>query len=183
MITAFFSRPRRARSGLHCASEDRLRRLLQSPALYPHRFSAQCEIGPFVVAHVCRERSLVVELLARTHPQHGVAELLQESGALLLALTLLSVREQLHDQRALAADVRHHERTDLALRAETVGMQGGRLQQPAQPVFARAMKSAARAARPAEEGGDHERRLALRGRTSAAINWVECPAIVAAWES
>jgi very-short-patch-repair endonuclease len=43
--------------------EDRLRQLLQSRSLRPYRFSARCEIGPFVVAHVCRERSLVVELL------------------------------------------------------------------------------------------------------------------------
>lgn len=49
---------------LHTA-EDRLRRLLQSRALYPHRFSAHCEIGPFVVEHVCAERSLVVELQAQ----------------------------------------------------------------------------------------------------------------------
>ena len=43
-------------------NDDRLRRLLQSPSLHPHRFSAEREIGPFVVAHVCAERALVVEL-------------------------------------------------------------------------------------------------------------------------
>jgi very-short-patch-repair endonuclease len=64
MFTAFFTGPRRARPGSRCA-EDRLRRLLQSRSLHPHRFHARCEIGPFVVAHVCRERSLVVELLAQ----------------------------------------------------------------------------------------------------------------------
>ena len=46
-------------------AEDQLRRLLQSRALHPHQFSTRCEIGPFVVAHVCPERSLVVELLAK----------------------------------------------------------------------------------------------------------------------
>ncbi|MGH8238362.1 MAG: DUF559 domain-containing protein [Steroidobacteraceae bacterium] len=46
-------------------TDDRLRRLLQSRSLHPYRFSARCEIGPFVVAHVCPERSLVVELLAQ----------------------------------------------------------------------------------------------------------------------
>jgi very-short-patch-repair endonuclease len=65
MFTAFFTGPRRARSEPLCATEDRLRRLLQSRFLHPHRFQARCEIGPFVVAHVCRERSLVVELLAQ----------------------------------------------------------------------------------------------------------------------
>ena len=45
--------------------EDRLRCLLQSRSLHPYRFNTRCEIGPFVVAHVCAERSLVVELLAQ----------------------------------------------------------------------------------------------------------------------
>jgi very-short-patch-repair endonuclease len=83
MITDFFSRPRRARSEARCASEQQLCRLLQSPALHPHRFSAQCEIGPFVVAHVCRERSLVVELLARAEQrerQQARAAFLAELG-------------------------------------------------------------------------------------------------------
>jgi len=62
--------------------------------------------------------------LARADPQYGVAELRQEGGALLLPLALISLREQLHDQRALAADVRDDERTDLAVRAEAMGMQG-----------------------------------------------------------
>jgi very-short-patch-repair endonuclease len=48
-------------------TDDRLRRLLQSPALHPHRFSADREIGPFVVAHVCAERALIVELQAQTN--------------------------------------------------------------------------------------------------------------------
>jgi|SRR5687768_14309065 very-short-patch-repair endonuclease len=46
-------------------NDDRLRRLLQSPSLHPHRFSADREIGPFVVAHLCAERALVVELSAQ----------------------------------------------------------------------------------------------------------------------
>jgi very-short-patch-repair endonuclease len=46
-------------------TDDRLRRLLQSRSLHPYRFSARCEIGPFVVAHVCAERSLIVELIAQ----------------------------------------------------------------------------------------------------------------------
>ncbi|HKS55657.1 MAG TPA: DUF559 domain-containing protein [Steroidobacteraceae bacterium] len=50
----------------HSAIEDRLRRLLESSCLHPHRFSTRCEIGPFVVAHVCPERSLIVELLEQS---------------------------------------------------------------------------------------------------------------------
>jgi very-short-patch-repair endonuclease len=47
------------------STDDRLRRLLRSRSLHPHQFTALCEIGPFVVANVCAERSLVVELLAQ----------------------------------------------------------------------------------------------------------------------
>ena len=45
-------------------TDDHLRRLLRSRSLRPYRFSSRCEIGPFVVANVCPERSLVVELQA-----------------------------------------------------------------------------------------------------------------------
>jgi very-short-patch-repair endonuclease len=44
------------------STDDCLRRLLRSRSLHPYRFTARCEIGPFVVANVCAERSLVVEL-------------------------------------------------------------------------------------------------------------------------
>ena len=101
--------------------------------------------------------------LARADPQHGVAELRQEGGALLLPFPLLSLREQFHDQRALAANVGDDERTDLAARAEAMRMQGARLQQQTQPLFEHAMRLGPRSARPAEKGGEHVRRLALRG--------------------
>jgi very-short-patch-repair endonuclease len=73
----------------HSAIEDRLRRLLESSCLHPHRFSARCEIGPFVVAHVCPERSLIVELLA----QGGQRERQQQRAAFLAGLgyTVLQV--------------------------------------------------------------------------------------------
>ena len=84
------------------SAEDRLRRLLQSPLLHPHHFSASCEIGPFVVAYVCPERSLVVELLA----QAGHRQRQQERAAFLAGLgySVLQVcpRElQRHPRRAL----------------------------------------------------------------------------------
>jgi very-short-patch-repair endonuclease len=44
------------------STDYRLRRLLRSRSLHPYRFTARCEIGPFVVANVCAERALVVEL-------------------------------------------------------------------------------------------------------------------------
>jgi very-short-patch-repair endonuclease len=63
----------------HSAIEDRLRRLLESSCLHPHRFSTRCEIGPFVVAHVCPERSLIVELL-----EHSVQRERQQQRAAFL---------------------------------------------------------------------------------------------------
>ena len=83
-------------------AEDRLRRLLQSPVLHPHRFSARCEIGPFVVAHVCAERSLVVELLAQAEQRQR-----QEQRAAFLAglgycvLQVCPRELQRHPRRAL----------------------------------------------------------------------------------
>jgi very-short-patch-repair endonuclease len=56
------------------STDDRLRRLLRSRSLHPHRFAARCEIGPFVVANVCAERSLVVELHERTDEQRRQQE-------------------------------------------------------------------------------------------------------------
>ncbi|HKU12932.1 MAG TPA: DUF559 domain-containing protein [Steroidobacteraceae bacterium] len=71
MFTAFFAGPRRTRPEPHSAAENRLHRLLRSRSLHPHRFAARCEIGPFVVEHVCRECSLVVELRARAEQREG----------------------------------------------------------------------------------------------------------------
>lgn len=79
MLTGFFRHRARSRADSSSSTDDQLRRLLQSPALHPHRFRAQCEIGPFIVAHVCRERSLVVELLA----QPGLRERQEQRAAFL----------------------------------------------------------------------------------------------------
>ncbi len=82
-------------------TDDRLQRLLRSRSLHPHRFNASCEIGPFVVAHVCPERSLIVELV-----QAGERQRQQQRAAFLAGLgyTVLRIcpRElQRHPRRAL----------------------------------------------------------------------------------
>ena len=94
--------------------------------------------------------------LTRTDLQNRVAEPGQEGRALLLTLPLLRLY-QLHDQRTFRADVRNDERTDLAVGAEAMGTQRRRLQQAAQSIV----------------GGEHERRLMLRGRDEGAINQVK----------
>ena len=67
-------------------TDDRLRRLLQSPSLHPHRFNAHREIGPFVVAHVCAERSLIVELQSQSGEGAGERERQQQRVAFLAGL-------------------------------------------------------------------------------------------------
>jgi very-short-patch-repair endonuclease len=61
------------------STDDRLRRLLRSRSLHPYRFMARCEIGPFVVANVCAERSLVVEV-----QEQAAAHLRQQQRAAFL---------------------------------------------------------------------------------------------------
>jgi very-short-patch-repair endonuclease len=102
MFSAFFTGPRRPRSEPQCASEDRLRRLLQSRSLQPHRFHARCEIGPFLVANVCRERSLVVELQAHAgqrERQQQRAGFLAELGYTILQVCPRELRR--HPRRVL----------------------------------------------------------------------------------
>ena len=97
MFTRFFTGQRPARTGLRRASEERLRQLLQSRSLRPHRFHACCEIGPFVVGHVCRERSLVVELLAQAElreRQQQRVRFLAELGYTVLQVCPRELRRQ-----------------------------------------------------------------------------------------
>ena len=69
------------------STDDRLRRLLRSRSLHPHHFTARCEIGPFVVANVCAERSLVVELQVQAEEQRQ-----QERAAFLAGLGYTALR-------------------------------------------------------------------------------------------
>jgi len=82
------------------------------------RFPASSQRGPHPTQ--CLPR-LTLQLV-RADPQHRIAEPGQEGSALLLALALVALREQLHDQRTLRADVRDDERADLAARIEAVRM-------------------------------------------------------------
>jgi len=61
MLTGVFKERTRLRHSPAPSPEDALATLLRSPLL-SHRFVQQCEIGPFIVAHLCVERALAVEL-------------------------------------------------------------------------------------------------------------------------
>jgi very-short-patch-repair endonuclease len=60
MFTGFFRD--RARAGSAHAAQGSLWRVLRAPALRAFRFDPNCEVGPFIVDFLCRERSLIVEL-------------------------------------------------------------------------------------------------------------------------
>lgn len=47
------------------SADEALAQLLRGKSLRPHHF-ARCEIGPFVVEHVCHARSLIVELRSQS---------------------------------------------------------------------------------------------------------------------
>lgn len=44
------------------SAREALARLLQSQSLHPWEFVRHASIGPFVVEHVCRQRSVIVEV-------------------------------------------------------------------------------------------------------------------------
>jgi very-short-patch-repair endonuclease len=60
MFTGIF-RDRSPAGSVH-AAHGALRRLLRTQPLSAFRFDPNCEVGPFVVDYLCRERSLIVEL-------------------------------------------------------------------------------------------------------------------------
>jgi hypothetical protein len=59
--------------------------------------------------------------LVRADPQHRIAEAGKEDSALLLAVAVVRLRDELHDQRTLRANVRNDERADLAAGVEAEG--------------------------------------------------------------
>lgn len=86
MFTGVFRERTRSRPG---AAQDALASVLQSRSLRPHRFVRHCEIGPFLVEYVCRERSLVVELQPRlsNEPRQARTAFLNEMGYSVLCLS------------------------------------------------------------------------------------------------
>jgi very-short-patch-repair endonuclease len=60
MFTGFF-RDRSHAGSVH-AAQGALRRVLRAQALRAFRFDANCEVGPFIVDFLCRERALIVEV-------------------------------------------------------------------------------------------------------------------------
>lgn len=62
MLTGVFRDRTRSRTSATQSPDDVLAILLRAKSLRPHRFVRHCEIGPFVVPHVCPQRALVIDL-------------------------------------------------------------------------------------------------------------------------
>jgi very-short-patch-repair endonuclease len=61
MFTGVF-RDRKPSDAGASGPRESLARLLQSQSLQPYQFVRHALIGPFVVEHVCKERSVIVEV-------------------------------------------------------------------------------------------------------------------------
>lgn len=71
MFTGVFKDRARTQADMAESADQLLVELLQSRFLGQRRFARHCEIGPFVVEHLCRELSLIVELLPPAdQPRH-----------------------------------------------------------------------------------------------------------------
>ena len=100
MLTGVFKERTRARRGLAQSPQDALATLLRSPLLLPHRFVRQCEIGPFIVAHLCVERALAIELSRDGRVTQAKKRFLESLGYEILTVSYRDVLAR--PQRVLA---------------------------------------------------------------------------------
>jgi very-short-patch-repair endonuclease len=94
MLTGVFRDRTRLQRLATQPAHQTLHQLIQSRELLPHRVARHCEIGPFVVDYVFKERSLIVEL---EPPEPAALPRAQARAALLTGfgyrVLLLSRRE------------------------------------------------------------------------------------------
>lgn len=96
MFTGVFKDRNRAKPRV--SAHETLAQLLRARSLHPHRFLRSCEVGPFIVEHVCQERLLIVELrpiAALPGPREkSRIEFLNEMGYAVLLVSRQRVLEQ-----------------------------------------------------------------------------------------
>ena len=61
-VLRYRSRSDRGYVAAGSSADEVLTYLLRARSLRPHRFLRECEIGPFIVDHVCVEQALVIDL-------------------------------------------------------------------------------------------------------------------------
>jgi very-short-patch-repair endonuclease len=71
------------------AAQEALSRILQNKALRAHRFVRHIAVGPFVVDYACREKALILEVMANTAggKQQARTAFLMEMGYRVLHFT------------------------------------------------------------------------------------------------
>lgn len=69
------------------SADEALANLLRARSLRGHRFVRECEIGPFIVDHVCPERALVIDLSRSRTESEARARFLEALGYRVLTVT------------------------------------------------------------------------------------------------
>lgn len=69
------------------SADEVLTQLLKARSLRGHRFVRECEIGPFIVDHVCAERALVIDLSRSRTEAEARSRFLASLGYRVLAVT------------------------------------------------------------------------------------------------
>jgi very-short-patch-repair endonuclease len=85
------------------SADEVLAHLLQARSLRPHRFVRDCEIGPFIVDHVCVEQALVIDLSRNRAEAEARTRFLESLGYRVLSV---SRRDLFHRPDTVLATIR-----------------------------------------------------------------------------
>ncbi len=100
--TELLVRDRAAQSSPH-SCDDALVQLLRSRSLRQHRFVSDCEIGPFIVDHLCPEQALIIDLTRPPGETEARARFLESLG---YRIVVVSRRDLFHRPEAVLLRLR-----------------------------------------------------------------------------
>lgn len=87
------------------SAADALAQLLNSRSLRQHRFVSDCEIGPFIVDHLCPEQALVIDLTRPPREAEARTRFLESLG---YRIVIVSRRDLFNRPEAVLLRLRHH---------------------------------------------------------------------------
>ena len=85
------------------STDDALSQLLKSRSLRHHRFVSDCEIGPFIVDHLCPEHALVIDLTRPAGETEARSKFLESLG---YRIVVVSRRDLFHRPDAVLLRLR-----------------------------------------------------------------------------
>lgn len=85
------------------STDDALTQLLRSRSLRHHRFVSDCEIGPFIVDHLCPEQALVIDLTRPAGEMQARSRFLESLG---YRVVIVSRRDPFHRPDAVLLRLR-----------------------------------------------------------------------------